>query len=82
MKKLATLLILAVMLVGPVAFAHEMENSAPMGDMGKSGMMKMYQCPMDGYTADKAGKCPKCGMEMKEKEMTADEAKAAMEKSK
>ncbi len=82
MKKLAMFLVLAAILVGPVAFAEEMGKSAPMGDMGKQGMMKMYQCPMDGYTSDKAGKCPKCGMELKEKEMTADEAKAAMEKSK
>jgi hypothetical protein len=28
----------------------------------------IYVCPMDGYRSDKPGKCPKCGMELKEKE--------------
>jgi hypothetical protein len=27
-----------------------------------------YVCPMDGSTADVAGMCPKCGMDMKEKQ--------------
>ncbi len=82
MKKLISFLILAVIVISPVAFAEEMAKSAPMGDMGNKGMVKMYQCAMDGHTSDKPGKCPKCGMELKEKEMTADEAKAAMEQSK
>ena len=82
MKKLLSFLILAVLVISPLAFAEEMGKSAPMDDMGKQGMMKMYQCPMDGHTSDKPGKCPKCGMELKEKEMSADEAKAVMEKSK
>ncbi|MEI2822068.1 MAG: heavy metal-binding domain-containing protein [Chitinophagaceae bacterium] len=31
--------------------------------------MKMYTCPMHpDVTSDKPGKCPKCGMELKEKE--------------
>ena len=76
-----SILILAAVVISPVAFAEEMAKSAPMGDMGKQGMMKMYQCPMDGYASEKAGKCPKCGMGLEEKEMTADEAEAALEKS-
>jgi rubrerythrin len=28
---------------------------------------KTYICTMDGYTSDKPGKCPKCGMDLVEK---------------
>ncbi len=28
---------------------------------------KTYVCSMDGYTSDKPGKCPKCGMDLEEK---------------
>jgi acylphosphatase len=28
---------------------------------------KKYFCPMDGYQSDKPGKCPKCGMTLKER---------------
>ncbi len=27
---------------------------------------KKYVCPMDGYTSDKPGKCPNCGMDLVE----------------
>ena len=77
-----SLLILAAIVISPVAYAEDMAKSMPMGEMGKEGMMKMHQCSMDGYTSEKAGKCPRCGMDLEEKEMTADEAKAALEKSK
>ena len=30
-------------------------------------MAKGYICTMDGYTSDKPGKCPKCGMDLVEK---------------
>ncbi len=30
-------------------------------------MAMKYVCPMDGYTSDKPGKCPKCGMDLVEK---------------
>jgi len=43
--------------------------------------VKMYVCPMDGYTSDKPGECPLCGMDLEEKEMTAAEAEAEMEKT-
>lgn len=43
--------------------------------------VKMYVCPMDGYASDKPGECPRCGMTLKEKEVTAAEAEAAMEKT-
>ena len=43
--------------------------------------VKMYVCPMDGYASDKPGECPLCGMNLEEKEMTAAEAEAAMEKT-
>jgi hypothetical protein len=32
-----------------------------------ASMEKTYVCPMDGYTSDKPGKCPKCGMDLVEK---------------
>lgn len=32
-----------------------------------SAVHKTYVCSMDGYTSDKPGKCPKCGMELEEK---------------
>lgn len=41
--------------------------------------VKMYVCLMDGYASDKPGKCPQCGMNLEEKEMTVAEAEAAME---
>lgn len=77
-----SVLVLVAMVVAPVAFAEEMAKSMPMGDMAKQGMMKVYHCSMDGYTSDKPGTCPLCGMKLQEKEMTADEAKKAMEESK
>lgn len=43
--------------------------------------VKMYVCPMDGYASDKPGKCPLCGMDLAENEMTAAEAEAVMEKT-
>ena len=82
MKKILAVLILATLLVAPVLFAEETMKSASMGDMGNKGMMKMYQCSMDGYTSDKPGKCAKCGMNLSEKEMTADQAQAALKESK
>jgi rubrerythrin len=30
-------------------------------------LTKTYVCPMDGYTSDKPGKCPSCGMDLVEK---------------
>ncbi|HET9869596.1 MAG TPA: heavy metal-binding domain-containing protein [bacterium] len=29
---------------------------------------KVYACPMDGYTSNKPGKCPQCGMDLMEKQ--------------
>jgi rubrerythrin len=33
----------------------------------KTAVAKSYVCPMDGFTSDKPGKCPKCGMDLVEK---------------
>ena len=82
MRKIAMFLVLASLLFAPGVFAEEMAKSMPMGEMGKEGMMKMYQCPMDGYTSETPGECPLCGMKLEEKEMSADEAKKALEESK
>jgi len=51
-------------------------------DAGKAEMVTMYQCPMDQCTSKTAGKCPMCGMNMEEKQMTAGEAQEAMDKTK
>jgi hypothetical protein len=32
-----------------------------------AAIAKVYVCPMDGYTSDKPGSCPKCGMSLVEK---------------
>lgn len=82
MKKISTLIVLTVVLFAPVVLAQEGMHAghSHMGEHGE--MMKVYQCSMDGYTSEKAGECPLCGMDLEEKEMPADEAKAALEKSK
>lgn len=46
----------------------------------ESDKVKVYQCPMDSYTALRH--CAVCGMKMEEKEMTSADAQAAIEKSK
>ena len=49
------------------------EHKRPAADEMNKGRKKMsgatakYVCPMGCATSDKPGKCPKCGMEMKEK---------------
>ncbi len=80
MRKISVFLVLASLLFAPGVFAEEMGKSMPMHDHSK--MMKMYQCSMDGYTSEKPGECPRCGMKLEEKEMTPDEAKAGLEESK
>ena len=54
------------------ASMKEHKMSAPAKEMKKSSKKGSaraaeYACPMDRYTSNKPGKCPKCGMEMKEK---------------
>lgn len=39
------------------------------GSQTKTKVVTKYVCTMDGATSDKPGKCPKCGMDMKEQEM-------------
>lgn len=38
-----------------------------VADKKMAPMAKTYICTMDGYTSDKPGKCPKCGMDLVEK---------------
>jgi len=38
-----------------------------MADKKMAPMAKTYVCTMDGFTSDKPGKCPKCGMDLVEK---------------
>lgn len=67
MKKLAIALCLALGLL----FALPACKSAPKNgeNSGNNAVAKKYQCPMKcekDKTYDSPGKCPKCGMEMKE----------------
>lgn len=39
---------------------------APASAAAESGKTT-YVCPMDGYTSDKPGKCPKCGMKLEKR---------------
>jgi hypothetical protein len=41
-------------------------NPSIKGSQTKTKVVKKYVCTMDGATSDKPGKCPKCGMDMKE----------------
>jgi len=80
MKKIMSSFLFVALIFAPFAFAEETMKSMPMGEqMSDKGMKKMYQCPMDGYLSEKAGKCPKCGMDLVEKQMKAEEVKAAEE---
>ncbi len=54
------------------ASVKELKRSASGGGMKESrkkmsGATAKYICPMGCATSDKPGKCPKCGMEMKER---------------
>lgn len=40
---------------------------SPKAEESVKPMAKAYICPMDGYTSDKPGTCPKCGMDLVEK---------------
>jgi len=33
----------------------------------KTAVIRTYICPMDGYTSNKPGTCPRCGMNLVEK---------------
>lgn len=75
-------LILVSIFAGPVAFAEGVGKPVSLMNDQVQGKVKMYQCSMEGYTSDKPGKCPFCDMDLEEKEMTVDEAKAALDQSK
>ncbi len=80
MKKIMSSFLFVALIFAPFAFAEEAMKSMPMGEqMSDKRMKKMYQYPMDGYLSEKAGKYPKCGMDLMEKEMSAQEVKAAEE---
>lgn len=82
MKNLMSLLLFLVIVLPHTAFADEMNHSGSAESMTKEGMVRVYQCPMDGYASKETGECPRCGMNLEEKEMTSDAAQAALEKSK
>ncbi len=79
MKKIIMLLTIAALVFAPAAFAAE--AAMPMGHE-QTDRVTVYQCPMDHYTAEKAGTCPLCGMNLEAKEMPMAEAHKAMEDSK
>ena len=50
--------------VEKVEKAVSAETAASKGSTTDKVVHKTYVCPMDGYTSDKPGKCPKCGMDL------------------
>ena len=64
MKKLG-ILMFGLMLMAPMSGAEE-------------AVVKVFQCPMDGYMV--AAKCPHCGMDMEKKEVNAADYQAAIDK--
>ncbi len=64
MKKRLIILALAILAGTGVAFAHDGEHHGE-----ESSQSKSYYCPMHPeVTQDKAGKCPKCEMNLEKKE--------------
>lgn len=49
------------------AAKHKVKKAKKKAAKKVAPMAKTYVCPMDGYTSDKPGKCPKCGMDLVEK---------------
>ncbi len=45
----------------------EIESIQKLSSSKDPTVHQVYVCPMDGTMSDNPGKCPKCGMEMKEK---------------
>ncbi|GEM_PF-6936843 len=66
MKKVYTLALSIFLLTAGNAFAED--------------KVKVLQCPMDAHTVEI--NCPECGMKMEEKELTAADAQAAIDKTK
>ncbi len=74
--KLKSLAVLAVVLgVSLPAYAAQPSSGGTEGQSSSAPAPKhkktarkpkaaktVYKCPMDGYTSDKPGKCPNCGM--------------------
>lgn len=81
MKKLYSLVLAGLLVVIAQGLAlAETGHEHPAGTPAHNDKVKVYQCSMDKYTV--AHDCPLCGMKMEEKEMTAGEAQAAIDKSK
>jgi rubrerythrin len=43
------------------------KNKKKMAAATTAAVAKTYVCPMDGYTSNQPGPCPKCGMTLVEK---------------
>lgn len=70
MKAFKMLMMAALTIVSVSLFAQDSTKQKSKAAKQKMEMMK-YSCPMKcegDKTYDKAGKCPKCGMDLKEKE--------------
>ena len=81
MKKLYSFVLAGLLVVIAQGSAlAEAGHEHAAGTPAHHDKVKVYQCPMDKYTV--AHDCPLCGMKMEEKEMTAGEAQAAIDKSK
>ena len=81
MKKLYSLLLAGLLVViAQGSVLAEAGHDHPAGTPAHNDKVKVYQCPMDKYTV--SHECPLCGMKMEEKEVTAADAQAAIDKSK
>ncbi len=81
MKKLYSLVLAGLLVVIAQGSAlAEAGHEHAAGTPAHHDKVKVYQCSMDKYTVP--SHCPLCGMKMEEKEMTAADAQAAIDKSK
>ncbi len=70
MKKSLTLTVLTALLA-LVAVAILAQGTAPAKAPQAGANAKLYICTMCEYAADKPGKCPECGMNLKEVDRAA-----------
>lgn len=64
MKIIINAVVVASLLAPIAAVAQTDATGAAVPVKAKNTKKAKYVCPMDGYTSNKPGKCPKCGMDL------------------